>query len=147
MIATCTIFNKELKKYASSMIFQDQINIYDLNNPEKSFAISLNKNISSIVDNSQTIMPFKKEYYVDIRESRSKIFALYANQTRKDWATGDKPAEIHVIDWDGNPICKLLTKEKLLHFDIDKENNQLYGLTEKQEVIKYDLNQIPELDN
>ncbi len=147
MMATCTIFNKELKKYASGMIFQDQVNIYDLNSPKKSLAISSNKNISSLVENSQTIMPLKKEYYVDIREGQSKIFALYANQTRKDWATGDKPAEIHVIDWDGKPICKLTTKEKLLHFDIDKENNQLYGLTEKQEVIKYDLDQIPELAN
>jgi len=147
MMATCTIFNKELKKYASGMIFQDQINIYDLKIPENSLSVSPHKNTASLLENAQTIMPLKKEYYVDIREGQSKIFALYVNQTRKDWATGDKPAEIHVIDWNGKPICKLTTKEKLLHFDIDKENNQFYGLTEKQEVIKYDLNQIPELAN
>jgi hypothetical protein len=90
-------------------------------------------------------MPFKKEYYVDLRDSGEFFFGLYANQTRQEWATGDRPGEIHVINWNGQPICKLLTKEKLVHFDIDPIHNVLYAITESDEVYKYDLGKIPEL--
>lgn len=145
LLATNTIFSKSNGKYASAMMFADQINIYDLTIPENSFSISDSDQPTSLPDASRTLMPFKKEYYADLRESNNLLFGLYADLSRKEWANGDSPALIHVIDWEGNPICKLSTKEKLVKFDIDPENNMLYGLTEKQEVYKYDLKQIPEL--
>ncbi|PZX48871.1 TolB-like 6-bladed beta-propeller domain-containing protein [Algoriphagus chordae] len=145
LLATNTIFSNPQLKYAGAMVFADQLNIFDLANPEKSFAISASKKPTSLMDVSRTLMPFKKEYYLDLRESNNLLFGLYANFGRKEWVNGDIPAVIHVIDWDGNPICKLSTKEKLVNFDIDPENNILYGLTEKQEVYKYDLKPIPEL--
>lgn len=127
------------------MIFQDQLNIYDIRNPLKSISVTLNNSSNSLLENSQTIMPLKKEFFVDVRNSQEKIFALYVNQNRKEWATGDKPAQILVFDWSGNPICKLETKEKIIRIDIDSKKNQLYGLSEKQEIILYDLNNIVEL--
>ncbi|MEB2777061.1 BF3164 family lipoprotein [Algoriphagus sp. D3-2-R+10] len=145
LLATNTIFSKSQLKYAGAMVFVDQLNIYDLAQPEKSLAISVSNQPNSINDAARTLMPFKKEFYVDLREANNLLFGLYANLGRKEWATGDSPAVIHVIDWEGNPICKLSTKEKLVKFDIDPENNMLYGLTEKQEVYKYDLSKIPEL--
>ncbi len=145
LLATNTIFSKSQLKYAGAMVFADQLNIYDIANPERSFVISVSKNPTSLIDVSRTLMPFKKEYYVDLREANNLLFGLYANFGRKEWANGDNPAVIHVIDWDGHPICQLSTKEKLVNFDIDPENNTLYGLTEKQEVFKYDLSKIPEL--
>ncbi len=145
LLATSTIFSKPQLKYAGAMMFADQLNIYDLDNPEKSFAISVSKKPTSLIDASRTLMPFKQEYYADLKESNNFLFGLYANLSRKEWATGDSPALIHVIDWEGNPICKLSTQEKLVKFDVDPENNMLYGLTEKQEVYRYDLKQIPEL--
>lgn len=145
LMATITAFNKRALRYAGAMMFMDQLNIYDIANPEKSIALSVRKNPTSLNEASRALMPLKKEYYVDLREANGRLFGLYANQSRKEWATGDKPAEIHVINWDGKPICKLATREKLLHFDIDPATNVLYGLTEKQEMIKYDLNEIPEL--
>ena len=143
LLATNTIFNKSNLKYASAMRFADQVNIYDLANPENSLTVSNSDEPTSLVGASRTLMPFKKEYYVDLRETNNLLFGLYANLGRKEWANGDSPATIHVIDWKGNPICKLSTQEKLVKFDIDPENNILYGLTEKQEVYKYDLHQIP----
>lgn len=145
LLATTTIFSKSQLKYAGAMMFADQLNIYDLDNPEKSLAITSSKSPASIGEASRTLMPFKKEFYVDLREANNFLYGLYADLGRKEWANGDRPAVIHVITWDGKPICKLTTKEKLVHFDINPENNTLYGLTEKQEVYRYDLGQIPEL--
>ncbi|MCC5937639.1 MAG: hypothetical protein JJU34_10175 [Lunatimonas sp.] len=145
LMAACTIFNPKQQKYAGGMMFLDQINIYDIYNPENSKAITVNSKITSLIEASRMIMPFKKEYYVDLRDSGEFLFGLYANQTRQEWATGDRPGEIHVINWDGQPICKLSTKEKLVNFDIDRIHNLLYAITENDEIYKYDLGKIPEL--
>ncbi|REG78469.1 TolB-like 6-bladed beta-propeller domain-containing protein [Algoriphagus antarcticus] len=146
IMTTITSFNKNKLKYAGAMMFMDQINIYDINNPNNSLAITANNNNRpSINEVSQTLMPYKNEFYVDLRQTDSYIFGLYANQSRKEWATGDNPGVIHILDWEGNPICKLKTKEKLIHFDIDSNSNTLYGMTEKEEIIKYNLDEISEL--
>jgi hypothetical protein len=146
LMATCTIFNKSIKKYAGGMIFLDQLNIYDINNPAKSLAVTVNNKPSSLIAASRMFMSLKKEFYVDLRESKLFLFGLYANQTRKEWATGDRPGEIHVITWEGQPVCKLSTKEKLVQIDIDPIHNVLYGFTEGDELFRYDLRQIPDLN-
>jgi hypothetical protein len=147
LMASATIFDKSKRKYAGGMMFMDQLNIYDIENPEKSIAITSSSNRESLSDASRTIMPLKKEYYVDLRAGNGFLFGLYANQNRKAWATGDTPAEIHVLDWDGNALCKLTTKEKLIHICIDPVNHTLYGLAEKDEIYSYNLNIVPELAN
>ncbi|MCE7054759.1 TolB-like 6-bladed beta-propeller domain-containing protein [Algoriphagus sp. AGSA1] len=145
LMATSTLLNFHQKKYISAMRFADQVNIYDLENPEKSHAVSVKNNATSLIDASNMIMPLKKEFYIDIREAKGLIFALYANQSRKEWATGNTPAEIHVINWQGKAICKLIVDQKLLNIDIDSGKQILYGLSERQELIRYDLSQLPHL--
>lgn len=127
------------------MMFMDQLNIYDILNPQKSFAVTVNKKPVSMSEASRMIMPLKKEYYVDLREANGLLFGLYANQTRKEWATGNRPAVIQVISWQGDPVCKLSTTEKLIHIAVDPIKNILYGLTEKEEIYAYNLKEITEL--
>jgi len=139
LLATCTSFSLVNRKYVSAMGFIDQLNIYDLDRPEGAKALTVHKKRMGMEEVERTPMPEKMEYYVDVRSDASRIYALYANQNRKDWAVNETPAVIQVFDWDGNPICELKTKEKIVHFDVDENGGKLYGLTTEEELYVYDL--------
>lgn len=146
LLATSTSFNSQQKKYVGAMKFIDQINFYEIDDPQKSKSYSVNKNRTKMLEVEGTPMPDKMEYYVDLRSDSSFIYGLYANQNRKDWALNEKPGVIQVFDWNGNPICELKTNEKLLYFDIDSKNKKLYGMTIEEDLFVYDLKGIDYLN-
>jgi len=143
LLATSTSFSLANRKYVSAMVFIDQLNIYDLARPEEgSKALTIHKKRIGMKEVERTPMPEKMEYYVDVRSDSSFIYALYANQNRKDWAVNETPAVIQVFDWDGNPICELKTKEKIVQFDVDENRRKLYGLTIEEDLYVYDLGEM-----
>jgi|GEM_PF-2045670 len=142
LLATSTSFSLANRKYVSGMGFIDQLNIYDLAHPEESKALTIHKKRIGMKEVERTPMPEKMEYYVDVRSDSERIYALYANQNRKDWAVNETPAVIQVFDWDGNPICELKTKEKIVYFDVDENRRKLYGLTIEEDLYVYDLGEI-----
>lgn len=142
LLATSCCYNEKKKIYATAMNFIDQINFYSIENPEKSFCISLNENKTTLKEIEKIEMPEKIEYHNDLRASDTYLFSLYSNQNRKDWALGNTPANIYIFDWSGNPILEIETKEKIIHFDIDKKQNKIYGITDKEELYSYDLSDL-----
>jgi len=142
LLASSCCFNLSKRKYASAMKFLDQINIYDITNEEESFSISTNSNQLRLYEVEKVSMPEKLEFYNDLRSTDSLLFGLYVNQNRKDWSLENIPAVIHVFDWDGRPIAKLTTKEKIIVFDIDTQKNSLYGMTSDESFYEYSLDGI-----
>jgi len=139
LLTTSTSFSLANRKYVSAMGFIDQLNIYDLERPEESKALTIHKKRMGMQEVERTPMPEKMEYYVGVCSNSSCIYALYANQNRKDWALNETPATIQVFDWNGNPLCELKTKEKIVQFDVDQNNRKLYGLTIEEDLYVYDL--------
>src|SRR5690606_7843149 len=146
LLAASTSFNSQKMKYVSAMKFIDQINFYEIDDPQKSKSFSVNKNSAKMVEVERTPMPDRMEYYVDLRSDSSFVYGLYVNQNRKDWALNEKPGVIQVFDWHGNPICELITEEKLIYFDIDSKNKRLYGMTIEEDLFVYDLKGIDYLN-
>jgi len=142
LLATSTSFSLANRKYVSAMGFIDQLNIYDLARPEESKALTVHKKRIGMEQVERTPMPEKMEYYVDLQSDSERIYALYANQNRKDWAVNETPAVIQVFDWNGNPLCELKTKEKIVHFDVDENRRKLYGLTIEEDLYVYDLGEM-----
>jgi hypothetical protein len=140
LLATSCCFNRRGNRYASAMNFIDQVNFYDIRSPEKSFCVSTSSVQSPLSVVEGIPMPDKMEYYNELRSTDTRLFGLHVNRSRKDWALGDTPAIIHVYDWDGKPVARLNTREKIIHFDVDARNNRLYGMTENEELYVYDLN-------
>ena len=134
-------FNPQQLKYATAMQFLNQINIYTLKQKQ---AISIvYGNISNFKNVVECPMPEKYVYYIELISTNKLLFGLYANQTRKDWATKDNlSTEIHVIDWNGNPKYKLITREKLADIAIDEKHKILYGITQEEKVYLYKLPQL-----
>ena len=133
-------FQPQQQRYATAMRFLNQINIYSLK--EKTMKCLVYKSVSDLQAVIKCPMPNKYEYYVDLAVTGKKLFALYANQTRKDWALEKKPAEIHVIDWQGKPLYKVSLDEKLQKIEIDEQKKIMYGMTEEEKIYIYDIKEV-----
>ncbi len=86
----------------------------------------------------------RKTFYSDIRATNEYIFALYINRTGKmeDIET-NKGIEIHMFDWNGNPIQKISIPNYIRFFDIDPQNEYIYGLNPyNEELFRYNIKPI-----
>jgi hypothetical protein len=127
-IADC--IKPDRSKIANLTFITDQIDIFDINNPDNSFSVTEN--------NHKEILGGDREYYTrKVKCTDNLIFALYRNQE-------NNRLEMHIIDWDGNPVCKLLLDRELFTFEID-DNGFMYGLeNETERIYKYNTHQINE---
>ncbi len=48
-------------------------------------------------------------------------------------------SEIFVVDWNGNPLCKLELKEQLVTIFISEEENVLYGIDNNEIIYRYNI--------
>lgn len=82
----------------------------------------------------------RKIFYSDIRTVDKFIFALYINHSTKEIREANKSVEIHVFDWNGEPIYKIIIPNYIRFFDIDQNNGYIYGLNPyDEEIYKYDI--------
>jgi hypothetical protein len=78
-----------------------------------------------------------KEFYFSYPYcSNNFIFALYRNNKNNN-------VELHIIDWNGNPFCKLVLDRDIRVFSIDFGNGFMYGVSDMDEKIyRYDISRI-----
>lgn len=81
-------------------------------------------------------------YYCDLTVSNDRIYGLWMNQTYDDAYEKPKQQEIHVFDWLGNPIQKLIVNEYIVGFTVDNHQKYLYGIDHNEVIYRYDLPQI-----
>jgi hypothetical protein len=120
--------------------FLDQIDILDINNPDRNFSVSTNN--SDISDVAQYVNKLKNteeelpDFYLSIPVcTNSLIFAMYRNNQTEN-------LEIHIIDWNGKPVCKLLLDRELNRISFDEEHGVIYGVEmETEKTYKYDVKQ------
>ncbi|MCC8145817.1 MAG: TolB-like 6-bladed beta-propeller domain-containing protein, partial [Bacteroidales bacterium] len=63
-------------------------------------------------------------------------FALYNIKDEKE------KVEVHIIDWNGNPVSKLVLDRYVRYITVDTENKVLYGINDVSEnLYKYDISQ------
>jgi len=71
--------------------------------------------------------------HVDLE--KGKVSALYGKK-------------IHVFDWDGNPVMRLILDHQISNFVIDKENQRIiaFAVDAEESMISYDISNISELN-
>lgn len=50
-----------------------------------------------------------------------------------------KEVEIHVFDWSGRAVAKLSLEDSIVSFDVDMNNEVLYGLDKLSRLYAYDI--------
>jgi hypothetical protein len=81
--------------------------------------------------------------YRKIKASNQLIYALYIGKQEKELLKGlnDFSNEIHVWDWNGQPVAKILLDKKIFSFDVEKEDRYILcsSLEDMNGFYKYDL--------
>ena len=137
IFAMTTTLRPNNKRFASSMIFFNQINIYSSNFKYRK-SLSIYTPTPSIKQVLNTPREERIVYYSLVGSTMKYIYALYINQPNSSWDTPRK-IEIHIFDWDGIPIQKLIIPQNIIYFTIDEKHKQLLGITSNEEIYKYDI--------
>jgi hypothetical protein len=89
------------------------------------------------VDGNFAVTPQTRWGYLSIDSNEKFIYALYSGRNQMENPDGSFSVSgiIHVYDWEGNPVCRLLSDRKLQTICVDDENN-LYGYdVEKEDIM------------
>ncbi len=123
------VMNDKSKKLVSAMRYANQINFLDLDSKERKTYVVKSKDVPSSEEEGH-------EYYCNIKANDRNVFALYMNQNAKDKYSVEKPMEIHVFDWDGNFVDKILVNEYLIRIAVDNDGN-IFGKDRNGNIYKY----------
>ena len=123
------VFNEKKNMLVSAMRFMDQINFFDLNTKQRqAFKIKSQNTIGNDDERHQ--------YYCNIKANENYVYALYMNQSAEESYDVEKPMEIHVFDWDGNFIEKILVDEYIIRIAVGKDGT-IYGKDLNGNIYKY----------
>ena len=78
-------------------------------------------------------------YYSCSDATDQYVYALYVNQPEKDRRYHFGYEEIHIFDWNANPVAKFIIRENIMFFRVDAYRKCLYGLTSDEKVYRYDV--------
>jgi len=79
-------------------------------------------------------------YYMGIFAGKNQFYALYRNQKESDYYKISNQTEIHVFDYNGKPLQKLIIPDYLISFTVDEKNEILYGVDHLNEkILKYKI--------
>jgi hypothetical protein len=134
-------------KMASAMQSINMLNILDLrNNGRKSLivnppVVSLDDIVTVIKTRSGETTWEKRAYYSGLEVTDKYIYALFKDQaSQDDFDRVKKELEIHVFDWDGNPVYKYIIPEYLSCIAVDEIKGRIYGMMRADEQIYvYDI--------
>ncbi len=133
LLAASTAINETKRLYVSAMMYLDQINFLNIDNPKKSFSLTTSDKAQGF--NNINMMEQTKWYYSDVTTTNEIVVALYVN-------TKDNLSELHIFDWDGNPIACAKTNLDLIDLTIDTNKNIVYGLTAEEQLYSFDISSL-----
>ncbi|MDR2027312.1 MAG: hypothetical protein LBQ01_07130, partial [Prevotellaceae bacterium] len=103
--------------------------------PDKSISVTQNDYLFDYeyIKHNENMKSF---YFAQPYCSDKLISALYRNNEKNT-------VELHIIDWDGNPVCKLILDRKLKSATVDFDAGFMYGVSEMEDrVYRYDIRDI-----
>lgn len=130
LLAAPTVFNAKEKKCAAAMVFLSQINILDINNPDKSFCLITsdhNLTMSQVAKSTE-----RKRFYIDVESDDNFIYALWQGDL-------ENSRSLHVFDWGGKPIMDITINEPIKSLCYNPRIKTLYGITDFEQLYVYDL--------
>ena len=130
-------------KMVSAMTDLNQINIIDLKHPEQTKSVVYGK--TTDIEKLRTQREDNRVYYNDVIVTDSLIYALYLNMPKTMRIYENPSSEIHVFDWEGNPVCRYkLDLSGVNSLAIDKDKKNIYVLRlgdDPEEVYKCRINE------
>jgi hypothetical protein len=79
------------------------------------------------------VSPQTRWGYIAMDSNDKYIFALYSGKNQFEGGDFDRSNTVHVFDWDGNPVCRLLLDKTVEIICVDDDNLYGYGYDDKKE--------------
>lgn len=120
----------------------NQINLFEIDGDFQK-TICLSKKVDNI-RSIQNKFKWNRIYtYGGLRTYKHFFAALYINETNKNYQMGfEKHPIIQLFSWEGNPIAEIKLNCNAIVFDIDFVHGFLYVVDDKDEIYKYEINEI-----
>ncbi len=83
-----------------------------------------------------------RKYYGTMAVNDEYIFALYLDVPMKDTHPPYGGHIIHVLAWDGRPVCKIRVDESIKDMALDTSNHILYATDLNDSLYSYDISEI-----
>ena len=136
MLHSCDRIKPDNSKVVMGMMCLSQISILDLNTGNlngfrKENSIDFN-------DLRKQDLYDMKTYYGNIEVDNNYIFGMYANKLNSD-EFFDYTKEIHVFDWEGKAVKRLIFEQEFDIITLDSKNKKLYLKNVRDEVYCYDI--------
>ncbi|MDR1339981.1 MAG: TolB-like 6-bladed beta-propeller domain-containing protein [Prevotellaceae bacterium] len=130
MTVLCDCIKPDGSKIVMSTGDLDQLDIIDLAHPGKSISLTQRDHL------------FDYEY-IKYSENMKTFYSGYPSCSDRFIYVLYRSYEIHIIDWDGNSVCKLLLDRKLRDCTIDFDSGFMYAVSNTDEkTYRYDIRNI-----
>lgn len=121
-------YNEELNVALATYHFHDMIVRYDFESNTKDLFMKKGFKLTDPITSKGNVLNREKAYSLQIKHNSSFVFASYMGG---DLFSGDGvadisinyPNEIHVFDWDAQPVAKLIFPDPIISFDICNNGN------------------------
>lgn len=121
--------------FVCNLLHFNQLNIFSVDR-QKNVSISYGEPIN-IFETLKRPDSELMNYYVSMVPTAEYIYALYVGKPDKQYPYWEGAVEIHVYDWEGQPISKMAIPENIIYFAVDEINKYIYGLKITEEIFRY----------
>ena len=122
-------------KIAMSMMAHPQINILDLNTGALSGFRKKNGIDFKDLEKSDEL----RIYYTRVDVDNHYIFRMYTNKLMENLIVDEFTNEVHVFDWEGKAVKRLIFEHEFDNMTLDSKNKKLYMKNGRDEVYCYDI--------
>lgn len=131
-------YNKKNDKVCVVPFYINHIHIIDLDgNDDIISSAAGNNNWQTISRND--ISGLTTIFYSTTRTTDDFIFTLYNNKQIAEMGNTPEETVIHVFDWNGKALTRILLEDNITSFAVDIKNKILYGLDNLSYLYKYDI--------
>lgn len=78
-------------------------------------------------------------YYSTFSPTSQYVYALYVNQLQNKYPYWKAPIEIHMYDWYGKPISKILVPDNIVFFTVDEKHQCIYAMNVEEKIFRYKI--------
>lgn len=135
-----TAYHRQDKRIVEAYSNLNLINIYTLDG-EFQKSICVGEKLDNLRDiEAMPVNDRPSSSYLFLKGYENYFAAAYSFHTNKDYIDKKQvPAEIHIFNWDGNPLCRIKLDKQFTTFHIDRDNNALVGMDVSGNMYFYDI--------
>lgn len=131
-------YNKKNNKVCAVPFYINHIQIIDLEGKEDIILSAAGNNNWQTVSRND-ISEVTTLFYTTTRTTDDFIFALYNNRQVAEMGNTPGETEIHLFDWKGNAVTRIILEDSIISFAVDMKNKMLYGLDNRSYIHRYDI--------